>query len=399
MSRCRNFRCGFEIEKTEIFDITSAEAPDFFTLSMSPVGGSVKISVKRGDKDFTANQSTYRVDYKSKNIYLRATYYYKQNDTLTVTYKYRKDLQTKDAKDSGRLGSDLTFLTSKKPIDSNSVQVYVNETKVASTVLNDKDGRIKVSSIPGTLIEVIYKYYSDFSDTDFFKCIRSEYSRYFFDVAKCDGGSTLCPGYDNANCYFNTGSSCTNTDKSQRKVAREGGFLPEDIEFSLFWDPIACQNSTMRQRCDGYSKVSPRYVQKTWPDWSSVRLSAIGMFPKVEEIMKVMENLIDSLLAGTEKMDKATTAFIDLMQKKIDSLKRFIELINSFIQIIVEDFALPDLYFLKIPFASGGNEYLKTSIKTATNGPTSDPTAYTAGVVLVCGTPGLANALSLFFGD
>lgn len=401
LARCRNFRCGFDIDETEFFDIV--EVPEFFSLSKSPIGGSVKIKIKRDDKEFTASQSTYRVDIKSSKIYVRSYYYFKPKDTLTITYKYRKDLQTKEARETGRLGSDLTFLTKNKPIDSTSVEVYLmDETRVPSsevTVLNDKDGRIKVKKNPGTLLEFRYRYFSDFTESDFFKCIRSEYSRYFFDVAKCDGGSTLCPGYDNANCYYNTGSSCTNKELSQRRVLKLGLFEPELTPFSAFWDPVCCQNSTMKQRCDGYSKTIQRYSQKVWPDWSSVQLSAIGMFPKIEEIMKVMENLIDSLLAGTEKMDKATTAFIDLLQQKIDSLRRFIELINSFIQIIVEDFALPDLYFLNIPYASGGNEYLKTSIKNAVNGPISDPTAYTAGVVMAYGTPGLGNALKLFFGD
>jgi hypothetical protein len=154
----------------------------------------------------------------------------------------------------------------------------------------------------------------------------------------------------------------------------------------------------MQQRCDGYSKIFPRYTPKTWPDWSSVRLSALGLFPKIEEIMKVMQNLLDSLLAGTEKMTTAIENFIDLLQKKIDSLRNLLETIRSFLVTLTEDFAIPNLYFLRVPYASGGNEYLKTSIENAINGPESDPTAYTAGVVLVYGTPGLGNALQLFFG-
>jgi len=112
----------------------------------------------------------------------------------------------------------------------------------------------------------------------------------------------------------------------------------------------------------------------------------------------VMNNLIDSLISGTGKMDSTILTFINLLQKKIDSLKQFIELINSFVQILENDFSLPNLYFLEIPFAAGGNSYIKTSIQNATNGPIADSTSYTGGMVLAFGTPGIGDALKIFFG-
>lgn len=415
LARCRNFRCGFDEEAKETLTIDGAEAPDFFIISNTPIAGTVKIKITRNEKTFTANSSSYRVDYKNKvkkdsnvksneatinKIYVKSRYYFKPDDILTITYKFKKDLKvSQNYYEFVKLDKNQTFLTKDKPIDSKSVIVYKDGIQIQSvTVLNDKDGRVKVNLPPGTELIVDYDYYSDFSEEQFFKCVRSEYSRYFFDVTKCDAGSTLCTGYDNANCYYNNGSECTNTEKSQRVIFYKNDVGPENIEFKNFWDPISCQNGMMQQRCDGYSKTFPRYTQKVWPDWSSIRLSALGMFPKIEEIMKIMQQMIDSLLAGTEKMSTATTNFIDLLQKKIDSLKNLLLTIKSFLLVLTEDFALPDLYFLRIPYGKGGNEYLKTSIANATNGPKSDPSAYTAGAMFVYATPGLGNALKLFFG-
>ena len=421
LGRCRNFRCGFELSDEEQF--TVQDTTEYLTLVNTPIAGSVKIYVTRQGKTFQAATTSFRVEYSPKSkdgkdvkvyegsssrVYIRSKYYYKVDDKLQVQYKYKIDLKTAEvSKESVVLGSDQSFLTKNKPIDSASVIVFQGTSQVSSSdvvVINDKDGRIKVNKNVGTPLLVNYSYYTDFSEKDFFTCIRSEYNRYFFDVAKCDAGATLCPGYDNASCYYNSGVGCSfysvNSEEtvSQRKMLVAGEFKIEDIKFDQFWDPVACQNGIMKQRCDGYSKTSPRYSQSMWPDWSSVRLSALGMFPKMDQIMKLMERLLDSLLAGTEKMTSATQNFIDLLQKKIDSLKKIIETVNSFIQILTDDFSLPDLYFLSVPYAKGGNEYFKTSVRSAKNGPTSDSSAYTAGVVLVYGTPVLGAALKLIFG-
>jgi hypothetical protein len=330
---------------------------------------------------------------------------------LTITYDHKAELNEQQVSESGTLDSNLTYLTKNKPIDANSVQVFclqpplIGLQPVSSsfvTILNDKDGRIKVTGFnPATIFTFKYEYFTDFSNKNFFKCIRPEFSRYFFDIKKCDLGSTLCPGYDNVNCVFNNGAGCTNSDISQRSILSANGYVSEDIPFSKFWDPVSCQNGIMQQRCDGYnkfSKIYPRYPKKTWPDWSAYKLGVLEMFPKIQETVNVMNRLIDSLLKGTDKMDTAILSFINLLQKKIDNLKQFIELIDSYIKILENDFSLPNLYFLEIPYAAGGNEYIKTSIKNATNGPLSDPSAYTAGIVLVYGTPGIGDALKIFFG-
>ena len=416
--RCRNFRCGFDREKEDKITIEGVEVPDFITISNSPIFGSVRVKVTRGTNTFTANSSSYRIDYTSKKkeddvvrtyegvpckIFIKSRYYFKVDDILEITYKVKMYLNKKRQNDLVTLDSNQTFLTTKKPIDSTEIEIRKQDgTLIPSSqvmVLNDKDGRVKVSGMSaGIKLVANYDYFSDFSDHDYFKCVRSEYSRYFFDIEKCDAGTTLCTGYDNANCYYNNGTGCTNTEKSQRSVfTRQAGIEPEDIAFNKFWDPISCQNGMMQQRCDGYSKTYPRYAPKVWPDWSSVKLSAIGLFPKIEEIMKIMQQMLDSLLAGTEKMSSAIANFIDLLQKKIDSLTNLLQTIKSFLVVLTEDFVLPDLYFLRIPYGRGGNEYLKTSIEHATNGPEKEPTAYTAGAMFVYGNPGLGDALKLFF--
>lgn len=426
LARCRNFRCGFDEDVQESVSYNGAEAPDFIIIGHTPIAGSVKIMITRDGEQFRANTSSYRVQYTPKNendedlrfyqsttskIFIKSRYYFKSGDILEITYKYKKNLSKKSkVNESVKLDNNRTFITAKKPIDSTSVEVFSlpGRKKLANSefmVLNDKDGKIKVS-IAGAEFLVNYTYFSDFSNSEFFKCIKPEFSRYFFDIAKCDAGSTLCTGYDNANCFYNNGSVCTNTDISQRRVLsiRSGvkdavrGFEPENIPFNQFWDPISCQNGMMQQRCDGYSKTFPRYTPKVWPDWSSVRLSAIGLFPQIDELMKIMQGLLDSLLAGTEKMSNSITNFIDLLQKKIDSLRNLLENIKSILVVITEDFALPNLYFLRIPYGSGGNEYLKTSIQNAMGGPNLDNSAYTSGIVFVYTTPGLGDALKLFFG-
>jgi hypothetical protein len=411
LARCRNYRCGFDIEQTEVFTITqviSDSNPLLYTLLDKPIAGSVSIKKKRDNVTTSVDSTEYRVDYSSNIIYVKSIYYFQLNDVLTITYLTKHELNEKQASESGALGSDLTYLTQNKPIDAGSVQVFfaspglqpVSSSKV--TVLNDKDGKIKVSGYSsGTILTFKYQYFTDFANKNFFSCIRPEFSRYFFDIKKCDAGSTLCTGYDNVNCVYNTGAACTNSGKSQRLVfGSDNYFDPEDIPFSEFWDPISCQNGIMQQRCDGYnkfSKIHPRYPKKTWPDWSAYKLGVLEMFPKIKETVDIMNTLIDSLLKGTDKMDSAILTFINLLQKKVDSLKLFIELIDSYIKILENDFSLPNLYFLQIPFAEGGNEYIKTSIKNAINGPIPDSTSYTAGIVLVYGTPGIGDALKIFF--
>lgn len=424
IARCKNFSCGFGIPK-EIEFIIEENIPDFYNIPDSPLPGSVKIFIETEDenkekKQFEVPSSKYRVDYSPRfddksnskifegvinKIYFKSKNYFKKNDKIKILYETQKKLEKEKSQiELKTLSNDQTFLTDRKPIDSSSVSVKYLDQKIEFVVLNEKDGKIKVFKTPGSKVSVEYEYFKDFSEKDYFKCIRSEFNRYFFDVLKCDNGTNLCPGYENANCMYNNGGGCTfynnnSVSEVSNRTSLIPPFLPENIPFSDFWDPIACQNGMMKQRCDGYNKTYPREVQKVWPDWSSINLSAISLFPKIEEIMTVLDGLLDSLLAGTEKLGTASTSFIDLLQKKIDQLKEILQKVNSFITILTEDFNLPDLYFLNIPYASGGNEYLKTSIQNSQNGPFSDSEAYTAGVVLVYGTPGLGNALKLFFGD
>ena len=417
LQRCRNYRCGFDIETNQNFlvdqSILLKQAPKPLILAYVPISGTISIEVMQKNEITNLDSTAYRVDIKSKSIYLVRPNLLKIGDSLLVTYSYKQDLQKKQISDDiGILDSQQTYSTKHKPIDASTVKVFEHSFEALEVpyseimVINDKDGKIKVNRAPRTTLTFAYSYYSDFSNSQYFKCVISDKNKHFFDVSKCDSGSTLCPKYDNAKCYFNNGSSCTNKDVSTRDIVGpfsvEAGSLfgvvPENIPFVEFFDPIACQNGIMQQRCDGYSKVAPRYAVKAWPDWSAYRLSALNMFPKIEEAIRIMEKLLDSLLGGTDKIDAAIITFIDLLQQKIDFLKTTINTVNSSIQNLIQDFSLPNVYFLSIPFSKGGNEYLKTSIANAINGPNLSAAACTAGVVLVVGTPGLANALKLIFG-
>ena len=423
LARCRNLRCNFEEQKTEKFKYDQAlivtdesnKQQKYVVLSNAPIPGSVVVKIKRGTT-FTAKKTSYRVNATSKQVFFTEPNYYanlgltpyssyKSGDEVIITYQHRKDLTPSPVfKETKSLRSDFSCITSNHPLVEGTVKATEKidgvERKLAVIELNSKDGVINIKGALGKSVNLEYQYYLGFSDEQFFKCQKPEYNRYFFSNQTCNSGSTLCPGYDNANCYFNVGSGsnpCSNTGVSLR-IDYTNGTEPENIPFAKFYDAITCQNSMMQQRCDGYSKCSPRYAQKVWPDWSSVTLSVLDLFPQIGEVIIIMDNLISSLLSGIEKMDTAIVNFIDMILKKIEALKQFIVTINSYLQSLLTDFNIPDLYFLNIPYANGGNDYIKSSLRNSKNGPVQDPTAYTAGVVIAYGTPSIAGALKLIFG-
>jgi hypothetical protein len=423
LARCRNFRCNFEETKTEKFKYDQAfivtdqnnKQQKYVVLSNAPIPGSVIVKVKR-TTTYTAKKTSYRVEANSKQVFFTEPNYYanlgltpyssfKPGDEIIITYQHRKDLTPSPLfKETKTLRSDFSCITTNNPFVEGTVKatekIDNKEIPLAVTELNSKDGVINIKGAQGKSVNLEYQYYLGYSDEQFFKCQKPEYNRYFFSNQTCNSGSTLCPGYDNASCYFNVGSGstpCSNKGISLR-VDYTKGTEPENIPFAKFYDPITCQNGMMYQRCDGYSKTSPRYAQKVWPDWSSVTLSVLDLFPQIGEVITIMDNLINSLLAGIEKMDTAIANFIDMILKKIEALKQFIVTINAYLQALLTDFNIPDLYFLNIPYAKGGNEYIKSSLRNSKNGPEQEPTAYTAGVVVAYGTPAVAGALKLIFG-
>jgi hypothetical protein len=406
MHRCRNYRCGFEQTDNEIFELTVDKIKNSIVLQETPIIGTVIITCfPKGDssKRKIIPTSYYRVETKTKSIFLIRQNQFVESDILNIQYDYIKDLQTKKVvNEFGYLDSQNTYTTKFKPINVNESFLVFNDDVTPSNpdfiVINEKDGKIKINStnnLSGIGYNFSYSYYSDFSSQQFFKCVIADNNANFFDVKKCDSGSTLCPKYDNANCYYNNGSSCTNSGISNVAIVNRSGFVTEDIPFSDFYDSVSCQNGIMAQRCIGYSKVGSRHEISQWPDWSSQKFSVISLFPQIQTVLNYMHDLVKNLLAGTEKMDSSILQFINLLEQKIDYLTKTIQTINQYLQNLIEDFSIPDLYTLYIPYASGGNNYLKTSLTTAKNGPIQKDSAYTAGIVLVLGTPGLADALKI----
>lgn len=415
MHRCRNYRCGFDIAAK--FQITLTQIiidSSKFDIEYAPVVGSVNIQITSNKKTTSLDPSTYIM--KSKTFIFMRPGFFHEGDILDFSYSYLKSLQLEHAVDQNKALDTLqTYSTVHKPIVATSVVVTTTgnyPTIVSYTVISNKDGKIKVNMPAGTVLNFTYDYYSDFSDKQFFKCVISDNNRNFFDVQKCDSGSTLCPKYDNANCYFNNGSACTNKDTSQRLIVGSSGatltagstalnvgsLISEDIPFANFYDPVACQNGIMHQRCDGYSKTFSRMPVSAWPDWSAYQISAIDLFPQIKEVMTIMDNLLQILIDGISKMDSAIVTFINLLEAKIKYLSDLITMVNSFIQNLIENFSIPNVYFLSVPFSNGGNAYIQNSISGATGGPKQDPSSLTSGVVLLYGASALGDALKLFFG-
>ena len=426
LARCKNYRCDFDLLKEETFIIGKNGGTRYYLqLTKKPKSAeSLSITVERAKETFKADLSTYRINFDSNEIFIKSPNYFNPNDKLVVSYTYIRSLVTEKIYGETHRISDYDITTNKKPINDD-VKIYEylytpfeDAKSIKFEIINSKEGKIRLDKnqsfynsdigIFPMNIRIDYSYFSDFDDTtDYFKCVSPENTQYFFDTEKCNTGQTLCPDYENANCVYNTGFKCTNEGNSgelTKTTAFKFTQLFEEkqtgdpIAFKQFWDPIYCQNGIMKQRCAGYSKVLFRDPQSAWPDWNAAQTGPLTMFPVIKDTMDSLVAIVDGLLSGTSKMNTSITNFIDLLLLKIDSLQRLINLIDSYLTIITEDFDIPNLYYLPIPCATGGNEYLKTSIQNASNGPNDEPTGYTAGIVLTYGSPGIGEALSLFFG-
>jgi len=508
IARCRNFRCTLEEENVEEFTRLSLE----LNLEYEPLRHTLIFQLKR--KIETEDIATgnilisYNLDIISKGLYKvvgnRVTFLnakiFQDGDILIATYKHIRNLEEKqiDDEEDHNVVNNSTFNLEFSPVDPTSINMI--ETQSRSTLVNGTDyevldelrSLIKISTQrfgDNFTVIVDYTYLKGLSDdascpSCIYKCINPEYHKYYFSFVTCDNGTTECPGYKNANCFFNNGERCSVNDDSgieleldepeqhnqipnNREITLKNGnvisssveievdgenitlekdvdffiidttnsiisvnssqlqdlgidktfnFLvtykygnirrssrkvitfennkrvvkDENISFEEFWDPIACQNGTMAQRCDGYTLSDPRPGYKgTPPDWISVRV--VDIFPFIDAILETMENIIDSLLAGTEKLTDTLVNFINLIQEKIDNLRRFVDKIQNLLDVLVVDFNIPGLYILEIPFGVGGNEYLKTSIQNATDGPDSDITGYTIGAAFIAGGPSSDN--------
>lgn len=446
LARCRNYRCDFRSSEKQVSSVTAAEENKTIErdLRFVPIRSSMEIQLKRLITTLGRSRYTY-VDIPSKDYVLNGkkitftrTNFFKTNDEITIEYDYEKELKTIEVTNkyqkvtgSGGDANVVIFNLNKSPIDGSSItndsifdispsHIYI-PSGTSVSVLDAGDGKIKITffSMTGPLINttinfsVTYSYYPEYKNSENFRCINPEFFKFYFDFVKCDDGTTLCPGYDDANCFYNDGSTrsltktmttgCSNLGTSMRRITTfENGqrvTLPENILYATFWDAFYCQNGIMAQRCDGYSKTDPRAGYKgVPPDW--INYTVIDLFPFLNNILKIMEKILESLLGGTEKITDSILSFIDLIQKKIDRLRLFIDRIQNVLSIIDQDFSGPGFFILKIPYDVGGNDYLKESIQKAQNGPDSDAFGYTAGVVMVYGGPSaeaIEKALDILF--
>ena len=165
--------------------------------------------------------------------------------------------------------------------------------------------------------------------------------------------------------------------------------VSEDIPFAAFWDSVACQNGTMAQRCDGYSKVlPPGTFRGTYPDWNAIKL---GDFLPLTELIEIIQKFINSLLSGTEKLTDSVINFISLIQKKIEYIQGILARIQEMLELLDTIFFDAGIHLLNIPTSKGGNEYLKKSISSAQGGPSSGIDGFTGGAMLSWGSPNFAD--------
>jgi len=102
---------------------------------------------------------------------------------------------------------------------------------------------------------------------------------------------------------------------------------------------------------------------------------------------------------------QAIVDFIDLLQKRIDSLNDLISRLSQMIQDFKDALNLPAGHLLLLPPAVGGVNKFINEIQTANGGPTSGDDGYVVGCIFLFGGPDSSaveaqfNALKLILGE
>lgn len=421
LARCRFYRCDFTQRMVESFRAQTRKR-----LKFEPIASTLNVDleiVSDGTTEIVPSDY-YQIDGRSLR-FINDGWVEQQreaNNNISVEYFYNSAEETREANDYFKDVQDGEVLVlSKKPIKTIEASLFAG-TSVRSEngkiiILDAKNGLVQLNAGTGGRgdADIFYEYVTTAEDEDFYRCVNSEFNKYYFDATTCANGTTLCPGYENRNCKFNSGTACTNTETSGREVLKlTTSFFTgdqaqlktesENIPYANFWDSVACQNGIMAQRCDGYSKVDPRGGYKgAPPNWAGYQISLLELLPPIKIVFAEIEDLLNSLLSGTEKSSDAILNFINLIEKKIENLELFIAKIESIITMINTFFSGPEFYILNVPPEKGGTEYLKEAILAAENGPDSDERGFTAGIVLAYGGPGaditaLSKGFELFFG-
>jgi Abnormal spindle-like microcephaly-assoc'd, ASPM-SPD-2-Hydin len=419
MARCKNYRCMSERTTTEEKKIEKT-GTQTQSLLKTPISSSIQVKLLSGTSEIDIPRKDYTV--QGKVITFNRTSYFKSTkDVISTKYSYL-EYKTKSVSGEMHLINNVTkpktiFSLKKMPVESTSLSFVRLPSGISYKVIDDLHGKVELTipdSFSSTLnFDVSYNYYVTDDISASFRCVNPEHSKAYFDPIKCNDGTTLCPAYENRNCIWNTGEECTNTNKSGRlrsvftDIVNGKGQLTqirENIPFSEFWDATYCQNVITSQRCDGFSKSAPRAGYKgTPPDWVSYTI--LDLVPDLKQVIKLMSDVIESLMSGTEKFGESILTFLNLIEAKIDSLQKFIDQIDSVLTMITEIFSGPGFYLLNVPLNSGGNEYFKKALMNAKNGPSSDIFGYTAGITILYGGPSgdvsmkaIEKALKMLFG-
>lgn len=490
LARCRNYRCTNTIEApTKIYTINENNRSKVTLLGFIKESTlSIKAERQIGDgkkRKFDIVQSDYTI--QQDTITFTKSQFFKIGDKIIIDYEYYEEPKSVAETEKHKLNLEEethTIYLRKHPVVEPLTIRFTPSTYIGKVELvNAETGEVSITTTILTQpieYNVEYNYY-DLEGSTNYRCTDSVFNEYYFDKITCHDGTTQCDGYENANCIYNDGLSCSNTGTSTRKIstyiekiknseykaisgeeyeitklgkqtinlrntpvyegsvvifpedavlpeykllnAQDGtveltavytGILeihygydeetitdkadpnlenqkivPEDIPFEKFWDVAACQNGTMSQRCDGYSKVfAPGELTGLYPNWNAIR---IGDILPVEELIGLIEKLLKSLLAGTEKLSNAVVKFIELIQKKIEYIQNVLIRLQEMIDLLDTIFFDADLHLLSIPTSKGGNEYLKDSIANAEGGPSSSIDGFTGGVVVTWGAPNFGD--------
>jgi len=130
------------------------------------------------------------------------------------------------------------------------------------------------------------------------------------------------------------------------------------------------------------------------PDWYSLRLT--DLFPYLSDVIKQIEAVLKSILGFIDSIITALSQFMDGLINKIALLTG---LLNSLYMLIYKLEQLltikVSLYYLQIPFNTGGVTYFKNAITTAAGAPAN--TDYAGGVVFLVSDGGVLKALNYLF--
>ena len=131
------------------------------------------------------------------------------------------------------------------------------------------------------------------------------------------------------------------------------------------------------------------------PNWYSIKPS--DLFPIFNDVLKYIQDTANKLLNSFENATKCLTDFIDLLIAKVEALSKMAQEIKDLLEQIARQMKLQaGLYFLNIPYKSGGLEYFKSALTEAIGKP--DSSDYTGGVVLMYSLGSTAKAMDLLFG-